>query len=105
MFKLTNFLNHILPEFKPFFNEYFSNTALFILENYHTPEAIAAIPDSDYDQIRCISRGKFSFTKLIALHELASKTVGESNDIFEVELVSILNLYRTADAEVIHLEN
>lgn len=105
MVKLTNILDHIFPEFKPFFNEHFSATALFILEKYHTPEAIASIPDSDYDELRCISRGKFSFAKLIHLRELASNTVGESNDIFEVELASILALYRTAEAEVIHLEN
>ena len=102
--KLTNILDHIFPEFKPFFNDRFSATSLFILEKYHTPAAIASIPDSDYEEIRCISRGKFSFTQLIHLRELASNTVGESNDIFEVELTSILALYRVAEAEVIHLE-
>lgn len=105
MVKLTNILDHIFPEFKPFFNEHFSATSLFILEKYHTPEAIASIPDSDYEQIRCISRGKFSFAKLISLRELATNTVGESNDIFEIELISILALYRAADTEVTHLEN
>ena len=105
MVKLTNILDHIFPEFKPFFHEHFSATSLFILEKYHTPEAIASIPDSDYEEIRRISRGKFSFAKLISLRELATNTVGESNDIFEVELTSILALYRTAEAEVIHLEN
>lgn len=105
MVKLTNILDHIFPEFKPFFNEHFSATSLFILEKYHTPEAIASIPDSDYEQIRCISRGKFSFAKFISLRELAANTIGESNDIFETELISILALYRATDTEVTHLEN
>lgn len=105
MVKLTNVLDHIFPEFKPFFNDHFSATALHILEKYHTPNAIACIPDEDYDEIRCISRGKFSFARLISLRELASKTVGESNPIFETQLISVLSLYRTAETEVTRLEN
>jgi len=105
MVKLTNILGHTFPEFKPFFNDHFSTTALHILEKYHTAEEISLIPDEDYDEIRCISRGKFSFAKLIFLRELACKTVGESNPIFESQLTSILALYRTAEAEVEHLEN
>lgn len=105
MVKLTNVLDHIFPEFKPFFNNAFSATALHILEKYHTPDAIANIQDADYDEIRCISRGKFSYARLISLKELAAKTVGDSNPIFESQLVSILTLYRTAEQEVQSLEN
>lgn len=101
---MTNILDHTSPEFKPFFNDHFSATALHILEKYHTAEEISLIPDEDYDEIRCISRGKFSFAKLISLRELAGKTVGQSNPIFESQLTSILALYRTAEAEVEHLE-
>lgn len=104
MVKLTNVLDHIFPEFKPFFNNHFSAAAIFILEKYSTPERIAAIPDIDYDSIRCISRGKFSFAKLIALKELAANTVGVCNSIFETQLQSIITLYKTADSEVEHLE-
>lgn len=46
---------------------------------------IMKIPDSGYDELRCIFRGKFSFAKLIMLRELAKNTVGESN------LLSVLN--------------
>ena len=105
MVKLTNVLDHIFPEFKPFFNNSFSTTALYILEKYHTPDAIACIPDEDYDEIRCISRGKFSYTRLISLKELANKTVGDSNPIFESQLVSILTLYRSAEKEIQAMEN
>lgn len=105
MVKLTNILDHIFPEYKPFFKNHFSSTSIFILEKYGVPERIAAIPDEDYEEIRYISRGKFSFAQLISLRELAAKTVGESNPIFEVQLASILALYNTADSEVTHLEN
>lgn len=37
MVKLTNILDHIFPEYKPFFKEHFSATAIFILEKYGTP--------------------------------------------------------------------
>ena len=86
MVKLTNILDHIFPEYKPFFKEHFSATAIFILEKYGTPEKISSIPDEDYETIRCISRGKFSFARLISLRELALHTVGESNPVFETQL-------------------
>lgn len=104
MVKLTNILDHIFPEYKPFFKDRFSATSLFILEKYHSPEAIAAIPDEDYVEIKNVSRGKFYFAQLISLRELAANTVGEFNPIFEIELLSILSLYRTADTEVANLE-
>lgn len=105
MVKLTNVLDHIFPEFKPFFKEKFSQTALFIIEKYHTPERISRMNSSSYDSIRCVSRGKFSMQRFIALKELALNTVGDSNEIFETQLISILNLYRLADSEVARLEN
>lgn len=105
MVKLTNILDHIFPEYKPFFKEHFSATAIFILEKYGTPEKISSIPDEDYETIRCVSRGKFSFARLISLRELALNTVGESNPVFETQLTSILTLFKTADTEVTRLEN
>ena len=105
MVKLTNILDHIFPEYKPFFKEHFSSTSIFILEKYGTPERISTIPDEDYETIRCISRGKFSYARLISLKELATNTVGESNPIFETQLASILTLYKTADAEVARIES
>lgn len=105
MVKLTNILDHTFPEYKPFFKEHFSATSIFILEKYGTPERISSIPDEDYEEIRCLSRGRFSFAQLISLRALASKTVGESNSFFEVQLTSILTLYKTANDEVTHLEN
>lgn len=39
--QLTNILDCIFPEFKPLFNNKFSVTALYILANYPSPEAIS----------------------------------------------------------------
>ena len=41
---------------------------------------------------------------MLSLRELAANTVGICNPIFETQLQSILTLYKTADAEVEHLE-
>ena len=101
--QLTNVLDIIFPEFKPFFNHRFSTTSIFILEKYKTPEKIANMRDSD--SLRCISRGKFKYSKFIKLKDLAKNTIGESNEIFESELQAILNLYKQVDFEITVLNN
>lgn len=98
--KLTNVLDLTFPEFKPFFNNKFSKTAIFILENFPSPEKISEISESDYEQIRCISRGKFSFSKLINLKNLALNTVGDSNVIFEHEISSLIKIFNSLDIEI-----
>ena len=98
--KLTNVLDLTFPEFKPFFKNKFSKTAFLILEKYPSPEKISEIPDSDYDILRCCSRGKFSFTNLIQLRNLAINTVGYSNLIFEHEISSLIKLYHSINDEI-----
>lgn len=96
--QLTNILDMIFPEFKPFFSNSFGATSLYILEKYKTPEKIANI--RDFDSLSKTSRGKFTYAKFIKLKELAKNTIGESNDIFELELTSILNLYKNIDEQI-----
>jgi transposase len=57
--KITNVLDHIFPEFKPFFNNKFGVTALYLLENYGTAEKMAHMNSLSYDNLHRISRGKF----------------------------------------------
>jgi transposase len=100
--QLTNLLDTIFPEFKPFFSNYFGATSLYILEKYKTPEKIANMRDFDF--LSKISRGKFTYPKFVKLKDLAKNTIGESNDIFELELTSILNLYKNIDEQIIELD-
>lgn len=93
--ELTNILDIIFPEFKPFFNNSFSATALFILSTYKSAEAIANM--NDYDSIRKVSRGKFSYSKFLKLKEIASNTIGLDSDIYTFQLESILSLIDTMD--------
>lgn len=91
--QITNVLDMIFPEFKPFFNNKFNATSFFILNNYKNPDTIANLQDSDFDKINRISRGHFSYMNFIKLKDLAKNSVGESNSIFELELVSLLDSY------------
>lgn len=102
--KITNVLDHTFPEFKPFFNERLSKTALYLLENYGSAEKMARMNSTSYDKLRSISRGKFSPQQFLRLKELAQNTVGVNNSIFDVELNSLLTLYKSLVKEIDNLE-
>ena len=102
--KITNVLDHTFPEFKPFFNERLSKTALYLLENYGSAEKMARMNSASYDKLRSISRGKFSPQQFLKLKDLAANTVGVNNSIFDVELNSLLTLYKTLAKEIENLE-
>ncbi len=102
--KITNVLDHTFPEFKPFFQEHFSKTALYLLENYGTAEKMAHMNSASYDNLRRISRGKFSPQKFLELKNLAANTVGVNNSIFDTELSCLLTLYKDVAEQVAVLE-
>ena len=74
--ELTNVLDKVFPEFKPFFKHRFSVTALYILSNYTTPEKIANMNARSYETIRKLSRGKFTMSAFIQLKTLAKNEAG-----------------------------
>lgn len=100
--QITNVLDIIFPEYKPFFNNDFSKTCLFILNKYKSPNKIKNM--KDFDSIRKISRGKFTSANFIKLKELAKNSIGISNDIFETELESLLTLHSQIEIEINKLE-
>ena len=102
--KITNVLDHTFPEFKPFFNERLSKTALYLLENYGSAEKMARMNSVSYEKLRSISRGKFSPQQFLHLKELAANTIGVNNSIFDVELNSLLTLYKSLAKEIEILE-
>ena len=103
--KITNVLDHTFPEFKPFFNERLSKTALYLLENYGSAEKTARMNSASYDKLRCISGGKFSIRQFLRLKELAANTVGVNNSIFDIELNSLLTLHKSLTKEIETLES
>ncbi len=88
---LTNELDLTFPELKPFFNNSFSATLLYILEKYINTEHISLM--RDFDSISKISRGKFSYAKFAKLKELAKNSVGyhdENTDLLISTYISII---------------
>ena len=104
LIKITNVLDHTFPEFKPFFNERLSKTALYLLENYGSAEKMARMNSASYEKLRSLSRGKFSPQQFLRLKELAANTVGVNNSIFDLELNSLLSLYKSLVKEINTIE-
>jgi transposase len=74
--RLTNYLDYTFPEFKAFFNGVFGVSAIFILRKYHNKETIAKLDKRHYEQLRCISRGKFTYARFNNLKLLANSSIG-----------------------------
>lgn len=98
--KLTNILDHTFPEFKPFFGNRFSKVALHLLEKYHSADAMSRMNKLSYEELRCLSRGHFSSARFFEFRELAKNTVGESNEIFDIQLKAVLTLYNELCSEI-----
>lgn len=103
MVQMTNTLDILFPEFKPFFSNRFSTTSLYILKKYKTVSKISNM--KDFDTLNKISRGKFSYAKFIKLKDLAKNTVGESNELFEFQLQTILSLYEEINSKIDSIDN
>jgi transposase len=98
--RMTNVLDCIFPEFKPLFSNKFSVTALYILANYPSPEAIANMNSRSFEILRRKSHGKFSMDKFVKLKALAKNTVGVYDDCYRIELETLLDLYSQLDGKI-----
>ena len=99
---LTNELDKSFPELKPFFNNIISSTLLFVLDKYKNPSHIALM--KDYDSIRCISRGKFSYAKFAKLKELAKNTVGYHDDNTDLLISTYVSLYNYFNDKIVPID-
>ena len=102
MVQLTNILDIVFPEFKPFFKNRFSATSLYILNKYGNAEKISSM--RDFDTPNKLSKGSFTYAKFAKLKELAKNTIGESNEIYEIELHTLLSLYNEIDSKIDSLD-
>lgn len=88
---LTNELDLTFPELKPFFNNRISATLLFILEKYSNTDHISLM--RDYDSIKNISHGKFSYAKFAKLKELAKNSVGHHDENTNLLISTYVSIY------------
>lgn len=59
---------------------------------------------TDYESIKKVSRGKFSYSKFLKLKELAQNTIGVENDIYTFQLTGVLTLISTLDEQISLIE-
>lgn len=97
-------LDCIFPEFKPLFGNKFSVTALYIIANYPSPEAIANMNSRSYENLRKISRGRFSLDKFVKLKYLAKNTVGTFNEHYRIQLETLIDLHSQLDSKIDQVE-
>ena len=103
---LTNVLDEVFPEFKEFFDDSLkSKTAFYLLDTYKIPSRMANMNASSFDNLRKISYGKFSYAKFIKIKELAKNTIGSSSDADELEISSLLSIYKSINDEICRVES
>ena len=95
---LTNELDKSFPEAKAFFNNTFSSTFLFILKKYKNTYHISLM--KDYDSLRKISHGKFSYTKFVKLKELAKNSVGYHDDNSDLLISTYISIYNDFNNQI-----
>lgn len=76
LIELTNILDRIFPEFKPFFNERLAGSAMFILKKFKSRARISKLSNKDYESIRSYSKGRLSYVRVQKLKSLARSSVG-----------------------------
>lgn len=100
---LTNELDKSFPELKPFFNNMFSSTLLYILEKYTNIKHIAAM--KDYESIRKVSHCKFTYVKFAKLKELAKNSVGFHNENTDLLISTYVSIYNDFNNKIDPIEN
>lgn len=98
MVQMTCTLDILFPEFKPFFSNRFSTTSLYILKKYKNVNRISNM--KDFDTLNKISHGRFAYSKFVKLKDLAKNTIGESNELFEFQLQTLISLYEEIDSKI-----
>ncbi len=101
---LTNVLDVLFPEFKPFFGNKFTATALYILKHYPSPSKIANMNSRSFDTLRRVSYGRFTMIHFTQLKQLARETIGEESEALQFELDTLVELYSEIDAKIDVLE-
>ena len=104
--RLTNVLDLIFPEFKPFFKGSLkSSTALYLLDKYSIPSKMARMTVDSFNKMKSKLRRTISYARFIELKELAKNTVGNEDPILSFELNLHLELFKELDSKINDVES
>ncbi len=104
MIRITNVLDHVFPEIKPYFGNRFTSSLVYILDNYLVPSHIMNMTVESYRKMASELRHPISYQRFSEIRKLARETIGFSNGIMEFELKSLLSLYHSLDDRIAETE-
>ncbi len=93
LIELTNILDIVFPEFKVFFGNKLTKTALYILKKYITPVHIANMTVDSYNNMKTYLRNTLSYAQFQKLRDLAKNTIGFFDELHITMLKSQLEIY------------
>ncbi len=103
--RVQNILDLTFPEFSKYFSNMFGTLPMKILYEYPSPEKLAQVEIlSTYDKMKQGIKGSYSFQKFSSLVIEAKNTIGQSNENYELELVSSLRLINGYNEEIENIE-
>lgn len=103
---ITNILDKIFPEFKPFFSNGFkSSTAMYLLENYTTASRMARMNIDSYNKMKAELRHTISYARFLELRQLAKDTIGNEDEILAYQLKTYLELFKELDTRINDIES
>lgn len=103
--QLTNVLDICFPEFKPFFGDKFTTTALYILKRYKTTDKISRINKTHgFENLKNLSRGRLNYPKFLKLIELAKNSIGLSDEAFEYQIETLILMIELLEQQIKSVE-
>lgn len=104
--RIQNILDLTFPEYSKFFTNIFGVLSLKVLSLCPSPDKLANIEiSSTYDTLKEGIKGAYSYQKFISLVNSAKNTIGKSNENYELELLSSINLINCYNNEIEKIEN
>lgn len=106
---ITNCLDKIFPEFKPFFKEnnglFPSATSLYIMKNYLLNDKVSSMTTASYNKMKSELRHTISYERFCMLKDLAKNSIGHSSNILEFELGMYLEVYEFINSKIQDVES
>ena len=99
---LTNELDKSFPELKSFFNNRISTTLLYILKEHKNRKHISLM--RDYETIRKLSHGKFTYAKFAKLKQLAKNSIGHYDDNTDLLITTYVSIIENFNKKIDPIE-